>query len=193
MTLSKERLVGAKKDLADAVASFQTGDDSNVSQEGLRLVEELWALDDAEWDPLLVGLEDSELCDLLAALRQRASEFKGLMSASAFARIRRVGYRPLFDISQQSLMIHLRFNNAESQPLLDSNQDLEGTLWIGVAVFQVVSDAMQAMDGALNPETQLDCIGTAFDENLRKAEDAVGEIRRMLTAIRGAHTPDESD
>ena len=193
VTVSTERLKRAKKELADAVAAFQTGDDGNVSQEGRRLVEELGTLDDAEWDPLLASVEDDELRDLLGSVRQRTSEVKRLHSVGALPQIRQILYRQSFDFSQRSLMIPLRFNNAGGHSLLDSNQDLEDTLWIGTAIFQVVSDAMQAMDDALNLEAQRRCIGTAFDENLRKAEDAVGEIRRMLTAVQGEHAPDESD
>ncbi len=193
MSLSAERLVGAKKDLADVVAAFTTRNDSNVSQEGRRVVDELWALDDAEWDALLASLEDSELRDLLGSVRQRASEVKRLLSADAVPQIRQILHRKSFYFSQQSLMILLRFNNGKGQSLLDSNQDLEDTLWIGAAVLQVVSDAMQDMDSTLNSEAQRRCIGTLFEQNLKRAEDAMGEIRRIFTALRGADTPDESD
>ena len=189
MSLSAERLVGAKKDLEDAAAALQTGDKSNVSQEGRRLVDELMLLEDAERSALLASVEDSELRDLLDLVIQRASTVKRMLSAGT---IRQIWHQESFLFSQQSLMIGLRFNNGKGQSLLDSNQDLEDTLWIGAAVLQVVSDAMQEMDSTLNPEAQRGCIGTAFEENLKNAEDAVGKIRRIFTALRGADTPDES-
>ena len=191
MSLSAERLVGAKKDLEDAAAALQTGDKSNVSQEGRRLVDELMLLEDAERSALLASVEDSELRDLLDLVIQRASTVK-MLSAGTIPQIRQIWHHESFFFSQQSLMIGLRFNNAEGKLLLDSNQDLNDTLWIGAALVAVVSDVMQAMDGSLNPEAQRGCIGTAFEENLKNAEDAVEKIRRIFTALRGADTPDES-
>lgn len=184
MDLNAERLNRAKKDIEGAVAAFKAGD--HVSQEGRLIVEELSALDDAEWNSLLASLEDGELRDLLGSVRQRFSEAKNpLFSDASVHQIRNIGYQFLFDISQQSLIVFLRFNNLNGKSLLDQNQDMEHTLWVGAAVVEVVSEAMKAMDGPLNPEAQRVCIGSDFEKNLQKVEDAVGEIRRIFTAVHG--------
>ena len=73
-----------------------------------------------------------------------------------------------------------------------SSQDPEDTLWIGAAVLKVVSEVMQAMEGTLGPEAQRGCIGAHFEDNLKSAEDAVAEIRQILTAVRGADAPDNA-
>ena len=73
---------------------------------------------------------------------------------------------------------------------LASNQALEDTLWIGAAVIQVVSESMRAMEGTLRLEAQRNCIGTVFEENLKKAEDAVREVRRVYMAISDADNPE---
>ena len=102
----------------------------------------------------------------------------------AFPRIRAVGHMASFDISQRSLAIRLSFKAGDK--LLDSNQDLEDTLWIGAAVVEVVSESMLAMEGTLRLDVQRNCIGMDFEENLKKAEDAVREVRRLYTAISDA-------
>ena len=56
----------------------------------------------------------------------------------------------------------------------------------------VVSQVMQAMEGTLGPDAQRGCIGTQFEENLKNAEKAVAEIRRIFTAVHGAAAPDET-
>lgn len=189
MTLSAERLNGAKKDIASAVTALETGDDSDISPEGRRLVDEFGVLGDAEWDPLLASLEDKELHDHVCLLRQKVSEAKALLPATAFSRIRQVRYQILFDLSQPSLLVRLRFNREENRLLLESSQDLEDTLWIGAAVLEVVSGVMQKMEGALSPEVQRDCIGRLFKEHLELAENAVGEIRRAFSTVSEADTP----
>ena len=73
-----------------------------------------------------------------------------------------------------------------------SSQDPEDTLWIGAAVLTAVSEVMQAMEGTLGPEAQRGCIGAHFEDNLKRAEEAVAEIRRLLTAVRGADAPDSA-
>ena len=57
----------------------------------------------------------------------------------------------------------------------------------------VVSEVMQAIEGTLGPEAQRGCIGDHFEENLKRAEDAVAEIRRIFTAVRGEDAPVDSD
>ena len=190
MTLSAERLSRAKKDIADVVAAVELGDDSNVSQEGRLLIIELMALDDAAWPPLLTNIEDSDLREHLGSIRQRLAEMKKTLPAGAFSQIRQVGHTAAFDFSQQSLMITLLFKAGEQS--LVSRQDLEDTLWIGAAVLQVVSEAMRTMDGTLSSEARSGCIGEVFEENLKRAEDTVGEIRRISTAVRKSDTPGES-
>ena len=192
MTLSAERLNRAKQDIEDVVAAVKAGDDSNVSQEGRLLLAELTAMDDAKWDPLLESLEDGELRDQLDFLRRGVAEAKGSLPAGAFSRIRQVGHMASFDVSQRSLTIPLRFETWGDQSL-DSRQDLEDTLWIGAAVVTVVSEVMQAMEGALGPDAQRGCIGTHFEDNLKNAEEAVAEIRRIFTAVCGADESDNAD
>ena len=73
-----------------------------------------------------------------------------------------------------------------------SRQDLEDTLWIGAAILQVVSEAMRTMNGTLDSEARSGCIGEVFEENLKRAEATVGEIRRIFTAVRRPDAPVES-
>ena len=187
MTLNAERLRRVKGDIADVVVAVEVGDDSNVSQEGHRLLGELMALDDAAWESLLASMEDGELRDQLGLLRRR----KEVLPAGTFSQIRQVGHAASFDVSRRSLTIRLHFETWEDQSL-DSNQDLEDTLWTGAAVVTVVSEVMQAVEGTLGPQAQRGCIGDHFEDNLKRAEDAVAEIRRIFTAVRGSDAPDDS-
>ena len=190
MTLNAERLNRAKQVITDVVAAVENGDDSNVSQEGHRLLAELTALDDAAWDPLLASLEDSELRDQLDSLRRQVAEEKAALPADAFSQIRQMGHTASFDVYRQSLMIRLRFEAGNQS--LNSGQDLEDTLWIGTSVVTIVSEVMQAMEGTLGPEARRGCIGAHFEDNLKDTEDAVAEIRRIFTAVRGADAPDDA-
>ena len=192
MTLSTERLIRAKEDLVEIVAAVEVGRDSDLSQEGRRLFDELVALDDAAWDPLLASLEDSELRDQLDFLRRRIAEAKEALPVGTSSRIRRVGHMASFDVFQRSLTIRLRFETWGDQSLV-SSQDLEDTLWIGWEVVAIVSEVMQAMEGTLGPDAQRDCIGQNFEDNLKRAEEALAEIRRIFTTVRGADTPDDVD
>lgn len=192
MTLSTERLNRAKEDLAKIVAAIEVGDNSGLSQEGRRLLDELVALDDAEWEPLLENLEDSDLRAQLDLLRGKVTEAKESPPAGTFSRIVQVGHIASFNLTQRSLTIPLRFETWGDQSL-DSSQDLEDTLWIGATVMTVVSDVMQAMEGTLGPDAQRDCIGQNFEDNLKRAEEALAEIRRIFTTVRGADTPDDVD
>ena len=49
------------------------------------------------------------------------------------------------------------------------------------------------MEGALGPDAQRGCIGTHFEDNLKNAEEAVAEIRRIFTAVCGADESDNAD
>ena len=190
MILNAERLSRVKKDIADIVAAVEAGDDSNISQESRLLIAELTALDDAAWDSLLESPVDGELRDQLGFLRRRIAEAMEYLPAGAFSQIRKVGHTASFDVSQRSLAIRLRFEAGDQS--LVSSQDPEDTLWIGAAVLKVVSEVMQAMEGTLGPEAQRGCIGMYFEDNLKYAEDAVAEIRRLFTAVGGADTPDNA-
>lgn len=190
MILNAERLSRVKKDIADIVAAVEAGDDSNISQESRLLIAELTALDDAAWDSLLESPVDGELRDQLGFLRRRIAEAMEYLPAGAFSQIRKVGHTASFDVSQRSLAIRLRFEAGDQS--LVSSQDPEDTLWIGAAVLKVVSEVMQAMEGTLGPEAQRGCIGAHFEDNLKRAEEAVAEIRRLLTAVRGADAPDSA-
>lgn len=190
MILSAERLSRAKNDIANVVAALEVQDGRNVSPEGHRLLTELTELDDAMWASLLGSIEDSELREHLGSLRQMLADAKEVSPAGAFSQIRQVDHLAAFDFSLRSLMISLRFKAGEQS--LVSRQDLEDTLWIGAAVLQVVSDVMRTMDGTLSSEARSSCIGDIFEENLKRAEDTVGEIRRIFTAVRKSDTPGES-
>ena len=61
-----------------------------------------------------------------------------------------------------------------------------------VPKLEAMLEAVQAMDDALNPETQRGRVGAASEKNLKKAKDAVGEIRRLVTAMQAADSPDVS-
>lgn len=188
MTLSVERLNRAKKEIADIAVAFETSDPSNLSLEGHRLLGEMTALDDAEWDSLLAGLEDSNLYNYLDSLRRNIDERRESFP-HFFSRIRQIHHTASFDVSQRSLTILLRFMVGEQS--LVSRQDLEDTLWIGAAVVRVVSMAMREMADTLGIEAQRSCIGMNFEDNLKRAEDALEEIKRLHTAMRGEDPSDD--
>lgn len=188
MTLSAERLNRAKKEIADIVAALKAKDASNVSPEASRLFAEMTALDDAAWNSLLAGLENNDLRDQLSFLRQEVAESKEAFPG-AFSQIQQVGHAASFDVSLQSLTVSLHFKAGERS--LVSNQDLEDTLWIGAAVLEAVSKAMQGMEDTLGIEARRACIGTDFESNLKRMEDAVTEIRRLHTEILGADACDD--
>ena len=180
MRLSAEHLNRAKKDLEGAVAAFETGDDSNVSAEGRNLVEQLAALNDVDLDRLRSDLKDSDLRNLLDSVRERTSEAKKL-SANTLSPIVEVGGNLLFDFNRSSLIVRLHFE-AQTRSF-ESIQDLEDTLWIGAAVVELVKRSMREMDNVLSPEAKSGCIGEDFEERLKQIEDAVGEVRQLLTSI----------
>ena len=188
MTLSTEHLKGAKKDIELAVAAIETGDDSDVSQEGRDLVEQLASLDDVQWDRLRSDLEDDDLRNALDVLRRQASDAKEL-SADVFSPIRQIGHHLSLDFGSPSLVVRLRFHGETSS--FESRQDLEDTLWIGAVVVEIVRRTIRKMDDVLSPEAKSACIGDNFEERLKQAEDAVGEIRRMFTAIRTSDATDD--
>lgn len=188
MTLSAERLNKANKEVTGIVAALETRDPSNASQESDRLFGEMMALDDAEWDSLLAGLEDEGLRSHLDFVRRNIAEAKENFP-DAFSRIQKIGHTASFDVSQRSLTILLRFTAGELS--LVSRQDLEDTLWIGAAVVRVVSGTMQEIAGTLGIEAQRGCIGTNFEDNLKLAEDALEEIKRLHMAMREEGASDD--
>ena len=84
----------------------------------------------------------------------------------------------LFDFRRRSLIVRLHFETKTRS--FESNQDLEDTLWIGV---EMVKRSMRGMDNVLSPEAKSGCIGENFEERLKQIEDAVGEVRQLLTSI----------
>ena len=76
--------------------------------------------------------------------------------------------------------------------LLDSNQGIEDTPRIDAAVVEVMLEATQAIDDALNPEALRGCVGAASEQNLKEAKDVVEEIRRLITAMKAPDSPDIS-
>ena len=188
MTLSMERLTRAKKEVADIAAAFETRDSSNISSEGHRLLGEMMALGDAEWDSFLAGLEDDDLHSHLDFVRRNIAETRKKFP-HFFSQIQRVRHTVSFDVSQRSLTILLRFTAGEQS--LVSRQDLEDTLWIGAAVVRAVSEAMREMAGTLGIEAQRGCIGENFEDNLKRAEDALEEIKRLHAAMRGGGPSDD--
>lgn len=188
MTLDAERLLRAKGDVVDVVRAIESKDTTNVSREAHRLFDELVSLDDAAWDSLLASLDDRELREQLESIRRSLGDLKNKLPMDPLSQIRAVGHMTSFDFSRRSLAIHLSFKAGDKS--LASNQDLEDTLWIGAAVVQIVSEAMLEMEGAIRLDAQRNCIGMAFEENLKKAEDAVREVRRIYTAISDADSPE---
>ena len=191
MTLDAERLNKAKQNVAGLAAAIETGDATRVSQEDHRLLNEVAELDDAAWGPLLAGLEDDELRDQLDSLRRRIADVQRIVEASGGIPdpLSQVGHVASFSISNGSLMIDLNLGTGGQS--LHSRQDLEDTLWIGAAIVEAVSEVMRRMAGLLSIKAQGDCIGAVFEDNLKRAEDAVGEIRRLHTEMREADAPDD--
>lgn len=180
-----EELVLAKKDLAEVVDAFETRDDSNVSQKARSLVSELAFLDESAWGELLDTLDDGGLRDLLGSIRRH------LDSMSVSDAIRKVGHSVSFDVSSRALMVGLHFETPRRDSL-SSSQDLEDTLWIGAAVVKVVAETMKAVDGTLSAEVKRGCIGDLFEKNLKQAEDAIGEIRRIYASVCKPDAPDSN-
>lgn len=181
MTVTVEHLARAKKDLADAVAAFDTADDGNVSEQGRSLVEKLGALDDAATDSLLASLEDSELRDLVETVRQRAKAAREVY-AGIYSPVRQFGHSVLFDVYNQSLVVRTGFKKAQGESF-ECKQDLEDTLLMASVIVKAVSEAMGAIDGVFNDDAKRRCIGGAFEGNLERIERTVTDIRRMFTLM----------
>lgn len=177
MTLNVERLLKAKGDIADLSRVVKSRGAADISDEARRLLADFANLDGVTWDFLLAKLDDLELREQLESIRR-----------SLGTQIRSVRHATSFDLARQSLKILLNMKAGENS--LESNQDLEDTLWIGAAVVEVVSDSMLAMERTLHLEAQRNCVGTVFEENLMKAEKALREVRRIYMAASGAGGPD---
>lgn len=177
MTVSTEHLIGAKDDIADLARAIETRDIANVSPDARQLLDELADLDSADWKYLLAKLDDVELQQQLGSVRRLLG-----------TQIRSVGHTVSFDLAGRSLKIRLNLKAGEKS--LESNQDLEDTLWIGAAVVEVVSDAMRTMEQALQIGAQQSCVGMEFETNLKKVEDALQEVRRIYAAIGDARVPE---
>ena len=173
-------LVRDKEDIASIVSALEAGDPSRASTRGSELVEELVVLNDVEWDNLLAGLDDDELLSHMSFVRRKLGD----IPASAYFHVNQVVHSVrLSNFPSISLLINLSFKTKAATKSLDSTQDLEDTLWIGMAVVKAVSATMQSMKDALAPSVQRNCIGSAFEENLLRAESAVREIRECYDTI----------
>ena len=190
MSLDAKQLIKAKRHVADVASAVDSGDMTNLSQDGQQLLFKLFGLEDADWDPLMASLEDTELREQLGSLRRDLGGLKDWLPIGALSRIRTVGHLASFDFVQSSLAIGLVFKTSDKS--LVSSQDLEDTLWIGAAVVQAVSEAMMKMEGTLSLEAQQSCIGKVFQDNLKNVEAAAREIRRIYTAISDADGPDQA-
>lgn len=180
MTLA-ERLKASKGDIVTVLEAFRLGDASNVTVAGNSLVAELAGLDDLGWDGLLENLEDSELREQVELLRQIVKE---KAAVAAVHDIRQVRHSASFKLSPPGLTIGLTFKAREET--LATRQDLEDTLWVGVAVVQVVRETMQSMKETLSLPAQRACVGSDFEDNLVRAEEAIAEIRQLYEVARKA-------
>ena len=178
MTLSAEKLNAARDDIAIVIKAFRSSDASDVSADGNSLVAELVDLDDAGWDCLLENLEDDELREQMEWLRQILTE----RVAATGHHIRQVGHSASFNISPPALTVSLTLRAGDKT--LVTRHDLENTLWVGVAVVQVVSQTMQSMKDTLNLPAQRACIGSNFEDNLECAEAAIAEVRHIYEVVR---------
>ena len=175
-----ERLKSARKDIADALASIAQGTDTGVSPAGQRLVEELWALDDSAWGPLLAILDDDELHGVLTRLRSAFSETRKHRDR-VLSRLQEIRHRAFFDFSIGELVVELHFVKNEDESL-EVRHDLDDTFRIGASVIESVADAMRNMD-TLSADAKRRCIGQAFKEDLKRAANSMEEIERIFNSI----------
>lgn len=183
MTLSAKALSAARDDIASVVGALESKDVSGVSAEGNRIVAELVGLEDVGWDDLLESLEDDELREQVALLRQVLRQ-----RLAALRHIRQVGHSASFNLSPPGLVVNLTLTAGEET--LDTRHDLEDALWVGVAVVEAVSEIMESMKDALNPSALRACIGSNFQGNLERAEAAIEKVRRIYEASHNVDTPE---
>ena len=188
MNLTPDQLLSHKEDIASVIRALKEKDPSRASKGGSRLVEDLVKLDldEAGWENLLSGIDDAVLREHMDLLRKYISN----VPVSALSHVSQVGHSvTISNLPSTSLTINLSFQTRTANKSLDSSQDLEDTLWIGMAVVEAVSETMQLMKDALAPLAQRNCIGDKFKENLERAESAVRQIRECYNTI----VTDESD
>lgn len=175
MTLNAKQLTDSREDIATVLEAFRSEDTSEVSSGGHSLVSELAGLDDTRWNILLESLEEDELREQMELLRKHLDRL-----AASRQDIHQVKHSASFT-SAPSAQINLTFR-AGNQTLA-TRQDLEDTLWVGVAVVQVVRETMHSMEKALKPPAQRACISSDFEGKLVQAEEAIAEIRQMYEAV----------
>ena len=190
MALNAERLYDAREDIANAVNAIQSGDTIKVSDVGLRLLREVRNLDDDAWRKLTENLDDDGLQQQLLTIRNDTSQIE-IMGPPT--RLAMVGHKTSFDVADESLMVDLGFKKAGDESWFKTSQDLEDTLWVGASVVKVVARVLERIQATLRSGAQQNCLGQAFEKNLRDVEDAVTEVRRRYQAIGGADRGHQDD
>ena len=94
--------------------------------------------------------------------------------------ISRVGVMPLFDVAAMRMSIHLLLFDRERE-VLQTEQDLEDTLWISAAISEAVAYALENMAEKLTPGAYQACIGPNLLTNLEKAEASMKKIRGLVS------------
>ena len=182
MNLTPDQLLIRKEDIASVARAMDEKNPSRASTQGTLLFEQMAQakLSESDWEELLSDLDDVELRSHMDSLRKYISE----VPASALSAVNGVGYSvALGGFPSVSLLINLSFKTRMASKSLDSSQDLEDTLWIGMAVVEAVSETMQSMKDALAPLAQRNCIGDSFKDSLERVESAVRQIRERYNTI----------
>ena len=134
------------------------------------------------------GEPEANLADIDAAVRNTlasvivASEHKDSEADFPFrffSRVTGLESSPFLALKNATPVIRLVFKTAEKDTFV-SDQDLEDSLWIGVAILEAVANTVKSIEGLMIPSEKIE-FGNDFEDHLDRAE-------RALKAARSVHS-----
>ena len=165
-------------DVADVRSELE-----NLSLEEFHLLRKLDEIGGADWKFLLGVLRETEpnLAIIAESSRKAAiSAFNDIRSGEPFqysSRILSVSFSPYLDIAAGNQVIRLIFKTSEESII--SDQDLEDSLGIGVAILDAVARSVgMAVEDVGVPPERIEW-GDEFKNRLALAERAVSTLRRL--------------
>lgn len=162
----------------------------NLSREQESIVRELMDLDESDWRRLLgtLGETDPERSDSSRSAKDGIESIQSDQANQPFrlsSQIQNVGVFPYLSLESGVPLLRFIFKTADGKTLL-SDQDLEDSLWIGVAVLQSVERSVRAMieDCGIAPDRIV--WGHQFGARLELAEESTTLLRGLYGRRGGA-------
>lgn len=157
---------------------------SESPEESRRFIHELGTLDESEWEDSLRTLQEDDL-ELSVIVESAREAIKSFVEAAESdvpfrfsSRIQTVAAAPFLGIGDRVPYIRLIFRTSEGETIY-SDQDLEDTLGVGMAVLQSAAETAQAMIQALGIQPDRIVWGDEFEARLALAE----EYTRLLRSL----------